>query len=77
MQRTFLVLACLTFALGAAFFNFFNHPQYIPGSLNSVKAVDSAVTRNNLIPGNAVFNQHDQVYDSNARLTVLQLRFIF
>ena len=62
---------------GATFFNFFNHPQYIPGSLNSVRAVSSNSTRNNLIPGNAVFNKPDQVYDSNARTITLGLRFTF
>jgi hypothetical protein len=62
---------------GGTFFNFFNHPQYIPGSLNSAKAVSSNFTNNNLIPGNPDFNQPDHVYDSNARSTVLTLRFTF
>jgi hypothetical protein len=45
--------------------------------LNSVKGVSSNFTRNNLISGNAVFNQPDQVYDSNAREISLGLRFTF
>jgi hypothetical protein len=63
--------------VGATFFNVLNHPQFIPGSINSVKAVSSNFTNNNLIPGNPLFDQHDQVYDSNARTTVLVLRFTF
>jgi hypothetical protein len=75
--KAFNVSESMKVEFGAAFFNFFNHPQYIPGSLNSVKAVSSNFTRNNLIPGNALFNLHDQVYDSNARESVLTLRFTF
>ena len=61
----------------AAFYNALNHPQYTPGSLNSVRAVVSRDTRNNLIPGHPVFDRPDQVYDSHAREIRLVLRFTF
>jgi hypothetical protein len=75
--KAFSVTESMKLEFGAAFYNFFNHPQYIPGSLNSVKAVSSNFTRNNLLPGDTQFNKHDEVYDSNARSTVLTLRFTF
>jgi hypothetical protein len=77
LTKTFSIDESKRIEFGGAFFNFFNHPQYIPGSLNSVKAVSSNFTRNNLLPHLPVFNQHDQVYDSNARETILTLRFTF
>ncbi|MDE0126700.1 MAG: carboxypeptidase-like regulatory domain-containing protein [Bryobacterales bacterium] len=61
----------------AAFYNALNHPQYTPGSLNSVRAVASRDTRNNLIPGHPVFDRPDQVYNSHAREIRLVLRFTF
>lgn len=54
-----------------------NHPQYTPGSLSTVRAVDSADTRNHLIPGNAVFNDPTRVYKSNARGITIIARFEF
>ena len=60
-----------------ALYNALNHPQFTPGSLNSVRAVASNITRNNLIPGHALFDRPDQVYDSHAREIHLVLRFVF
>jgi hypothetical protein len=77
LTKAFSVGEAKRIEIGATFFNVLNHPQFIPGSVNSVKAVSSNFTNNNLIPGNPLFNQHDQVYDSNARTTVLVLRFTF
>jgi hypothetical protein len=59
------------------FYNSFNHPQYIPGTLNTVVAKDSAETRNHLIPGNRVFNDPSQVFSSNARNIQIVARFEF
>ena len=61
----------------AAFYNALNHPQFTPGSLSSVRAVPSNITRNNLIPGHPVFDRPDQVYASHAREIHLVLRFTF
>src|SRR5207247_6590999 len=51
----------------AVFFNALNHPQFTPGSLSTVQSVARNATRNNLIPGNALFNDSTGVYESNAR----------
>ena len=77
LTKNFSISEDKTIQFAGTFLNFFNHPQYIPGSLNSVKAVDTSTTRNNLIPGNPDFNKHDQIYDSNARVVTLSLRFTF
>ena len=61
----------------AAFYNALNHPQYTPGSLSSVRAVPSNITRNNLIPAHPVFDRPDLVYASHARQIHLVLRFTF
>ncbi len=59
------------------FYNALNHPQYVPGSLNTVRLVPSNMTRNNLIPGNPLFNDPTRVYPSNARTIHLVVRFTF
>ena len=68
--------------LGAQFLNFFNHPQFIPGSTNRVDNNQPAynsgpATRNYLTPGNAIFNQAEAVYSSNPRNIVLGLKLVF
>ncbi len=60
-----------------AFFNVFNHAQYIPGSLNTVQAISSSDTRSHLIPGNPIFNDPTQVYASNSRTIQVIARFVF
>jgi len=61
----------------AAFYNTFNHPQYVPGSVNTVAAIDSRQTRNHLIPGNALFNDPTRVYSSSPRQIHLAARLTF
>jgi hypothetical protein len=63
--------------LRAMFWNSMNHPQYTPGSINTVQGTARNTTRNNLIPGNALFNDPTRVFESNARQTLLVLRFTF
>jgi hypothetical protein len=58
-------------------FNFLNHAQYTPGSINTANSVARNGTRNNLIPGNALFNDPTRVYESNARTVTLAARFVF
>lgn len=61
----------------ALLFNAFNHAQYTPGSINTVKLVARRDTRNNLIPGNSLFNDPTRVFESNARHITLAARFTF
>ena len=77
LTKRFAVTEHKAFEVRAAFYNAFNHAQYIPGSLNTVAAVDSRLTRNNLIPGNELFNDPTRVYSSNPRQIHLVARFTF
>ena len=77
VSKRFLVGESKAVEFRAAFYNALNHPQFTPGSLNSVRAVSSNITRNNLIPGHPVFDRPDQVYPSHARDIHLVLRFTF
>jgi carboxypeptidase family protein len=67
-----------TFEFRGDFGNFFNHPQYTPGYVNSVRLNNNyTTTRAFLIPGNPDFAKWDQVFNSNARSVQLVLRYIF
>src|SRR6185295_2980521 len=60
------------------FGNFFNHPQYTPGYVNSVKLNNTYnTTRTFLIPGNLDFAKWDQIFASGARSVALGLRYVF
>jgi hypothetical protein len=63
--------------LGGQAFNALNHPQYTPGFLNNVESHPGVTTRNNLIPGNPMFNRPDLAYASNARSLQLFARVQF
>jgi hypothetical protein len=63
--------------VGAQAFNSLNHPQYTPGSINTVQFRPGLNTRNNLIPGNSMFNRPDLAYASNARFLQLFARLQF
>ena len=60
-------------------FNAFNHPQFVPGSLNDVRSFGITATgvSNYLTPGNVNFNRADQAFPSNARTLQLGLKFKF
>jgi len=57
--------------------NAFNHPQYTPGLINSVKLTSYVTSRTFLTPQNSLFQQWDQVFPSNARQMQLVFRFTF
>ncbi|HEX8136809.1 MAG TPA: carboxypeptidase regulatory-like domain-containing protein [Pyrinomonadaceae bacterium] len=63
--------------LRADLFNAFNHPQYIPGSLNDVAPVNTVGTANVNTIGRAEFNRPDLIFVSNARVIQMALRFDF
>ena len=77
MSKRFSVGESKAIEFRAVFYNALNHPQFTPGSLNSVRAVSSNITRNNLIPGHPLFDRPDQVYASHSRDIHLVLRFTF
>jgi hypothetical protein len=60
------------------FGNIFNHPQYVPGYISSVRLNSNYVTtRSFLIPGSPDFAKWDQVFDSHSRSVQLALRYTF
>jgi hypothetical protein len=67
------------FQLRADFFNAFNHPQYVPGSVNSVDATATTglTTLNQIAPLTPDFLHPDQVLSSNPRTIQLAARFNF
>jgi hypothetical protein len=60
-------------------YNFFNHPQWVPGSIRGVNATSSSSSTvlNLLTPGNAVFDKPQSIFSSNPRLLQLVMKFMF
>jgi hypothetical protein len=63
--------------LRADLFNAFNHPQYIPGSPNTVAPFSTTGVADVNTVGRASFNRPDEVFSSNSRVIQLALRFDF
>jgi hypothetical protein len=63
----------------ADFFNAFNHPQYVPGSVNTVDPISiTGATRFNFItPTTVDFLKPSQVFSSNPRVIQVAARFNF
>jgi hypothetical protein len=59
------------------FFNAFNHPQYIPGSPNSVIPINTTGVSDVNTVGRASFNKPDEVFSSNPRVIQMALRLNF
>jgi hypothetical protein len=67
------------FQINANFFNAFNHPQYVPGSVNTVEAVGTTglTTLNQVAPLTGDFLQPGRVLSSHPRVIALGARFNF
>jgi hypothetical protein len=67
------------FQLRADFFNAFNHPQYVPGSVNTVDPVGTTglTTLNQIAPLTGDFLQPSKVLSSNPRVIQVAARFNF
>ena len=65
--------------LRADFFNVFNHPQYVPGSVNTVDAIGTTglTTLNQIAPLTSDFLNPSAVLSSNPRVVVVGARFVF
>jgi hypothetical protein len=65
--------------LRADFFNAFNHPQYVPGSVNTVDAVSTTglTTLNQIAPLTSDFLNTSAVLSSNPRVVSIGARFVF
>jgi hypothetical protein len=58
-------------------YNSFNHPQFVPGSINGVELTSQTAVLGLLRTGSAQFNQPDQAFSSHPRIIQLGLRFNF
>ena len=67
------------FQIRADFFNAFNHPQYVPGSVNSVDPINTTglTTLNQVTPLTLDFLNPSAVLSSNPRVIQLAARFNF
>jgi hypothetical protein len=78
LAKKFAVREGKTLELRSDVGNIFNHPQYTPGYINSVRLNNNYVTtRTFLQPNNSTFQKWDQVFNSNARSLQLVVRFLF
>ncbi|MBC7929299.1 MAG: TonB-dependent receptor, partial [Rubrivivax sp.] len=77
--KNFRVSESKYFQLRADFFNAFNHPQYVPGSVNTVDATNTSglTTLNQIAPLTTDFLRPDRVLSSNPRVIQLAARFNF
>jgi len=69
----------MEFDFEAQALNVFNHPQYVPGSLNQINSIGytgTAVT-NALVAGNSSLGQWNKVFSSQERTVQLVLKFSF
>jgi hypothetical protein len=65
------------FQVRADLFNAFNHPQYVPGSINAVNPIATVGVGNVNTVGRAFFNAPNEVFLSHARAIQLAARFNF
>lgn len=77
ITKRFSITERVRFEIRGLFLNAFNQAQYTPGYTNTVLFKDSSQTRNHLIPGNALFGDYTQVFDSNSRKIQIVARLTF
>ncbi|MEP6715722.1 MAG: TonB-dependent receptor [Terriglobia bacterium] len=66
-----------SFEFSALAFNVFNHPQFIPGSINNAARVSSLGAASYVTVTNVNFNNPEKVFTSNARTVQLVAKLIF
>jgi hypothetical protein len=77
--KNFRISESKHFQLRADFFNALNHPQYVPGSVNTVDPVNTSglTTLNQIAPLTLDFLNPSKVLSSNPRVIQLGARFNF
>jgi len=79
IAKKFSVTERIHLEFQAQFFNFFNHPQYIAGSLDDVRAIGytGSAQTNYLEPGTGTFNNPAATFSSNPRIIQLAAKLVF
>jgi hypothetical protein len=77
INKRFNISERLRFSIGAQFYNIFNHAQFTGGYLSDVAPNGYTTSRNDLIAGNALFNNFTQFYSSNSRRGQVSAKFEF
>jgi hypothetical protein len=76
--KTFTMMETRQLEFRGDFSNIFNHAQYTPGYVNSIRKNDSYnLVRSFLIPGQSDFAKWDQVFSSHSRSVQFVLRYRF
>jgi Carboxypeptidase regulatory-like domain len=77
--KNFAIRESMKVQFRADFFNAFNHPQFVPGSVNGVEPVGqtSGAVTGLLQTGNINFNRPDRIFTSHPRIIQLALKFNF
>jgi hypothetical protein len=65
------------FEFQAQAFNIFNHPQFVPGSVNTVNSIGFTAITNFVKAGSPSFNDPTQFFSNNPRVLQLVGKFIF
>lgn len=78
LAKTFTMMESRQLEFRGDFSNIFNHAQYTPGYVNSIRKNDSYnLVRTFLIPGQPDFAKWDQVFSSHSRSVQFVLRYRF
>jgi hypothetical protein len=77
LSKRFNLTEGVRFSIGGQFYNLFNHAQYTGGYINDVASNGYTNSRNDLVPGQALFGRFDQFYSSNSRKIQVTARFDF
>jgi hypothetical protein len=75
--KKFTITERTRFEFGAQAFNVFNHPQFVPGSINDVRSLGQTGVTNYLKPSSLTFLQANQTFPSQARALQLSAKIIF
>ncbi|PWT79736.1 MAG: TonB-dependent receptor, partial [Acidobacteria bacterium] len=77
--KNFAVTESKKVQIGADFFNVFNHPQYVPGSINTVDPINTAAVSqyNTIAQGLTNLFVPSHVFSCHPRIVQLRFRFTF
>jgi hypothetical protein len=77
--KNFAITETKKIQIGADFFNAFNHPQYVPGSINTVDPINTAAVSqyNTIAQGLTNLFVPSHVFSSHPRVIQLRFRFTF